>query len=130
MNFLKLLLLFLGTISLMLGVIGIVTPGLPTTPFLLLTAGLYMRSSQSFYNWLIGNKYLGHYIINYQKNKGLTKKSKAKAIIIQWIMITVSCIWGIESNNIRLIVIIAGLIGTYILLFVVPTITTSKDKLS
>lgn len=124
---LKLLFLVLGTLSLMLGIIGIVTPGLPTTPFLLLTAGLYMRSSRKFYNLLISNKYLGPYITNYQKNRGLTIKSKTNAIILQWIMISISCIWGIENNVIRMIVIAAGLTGTYILLFVIPTISQTKN---
>lgn len=123
---LKLLFLVLGTLSLMLGIIGIVTPGLPTTPFLLLTAGLYMRSSRKFYNWLISNKHLGPYIANYQKNRGLTRKAKTNAIILQWVMISISCIWGIENNIIRMIVIAAGLLGSYFLLFVIPTISPKR----
>lgn len=123
---LKLLFLVLGTLSLMLGIIGIVTPGLPTTPFLLLTAGSYMRSSRKFYNWLISNKHLGPYIANYQKNRGLTRKAKTNAIILQWVMISISCIWGIENNIIRMIVIAAGLLGSYFLLFVIPTISPKR----
>ncbi|MBW6479367.1 MAG: YbaN family protein, partial [Bacteroidales bacterium] len=60
----KILFAFLGTLSLILGVIGIFVPGLPTTPFLLLTAGLYMKSSERLYKLLISNKYLGPYILD------------------------------------------------------------------
>ncbi len=119
--------LILGTISLALGLIGIVVPGLPTTPFLLLTAGLWLRGSTRFYNWLIRNKYLGPYITNWNKNKGLTRSAKIKAIIFQWIMITISIIWGIEKDYVRGIVILAGLIGTYVLIFILPTIKTMKE---
>ncbi len=122
MNLLKTLYILLGTISLILGLVGIVVPGLPTTPFLLLTAGLYLKGSHRFYNWLIANKYFGPYITNYQKNKGLSKKAKTRAIIIQWIMITISCVWGIEKDVIRSVVIFAGLIGTCFLIFVIPTV--------
>ena len=51
-----------GTISLILGIIGIVLLILPTTPFLLLAAACYARSSEKFYNWLLNNRILGSYI--------------------------------------------------------------------
>ena len=49
MNLIKVLLIVLGTLSLCVGIIGIVVPGLPTTPFVLLTAGLYIKSSDKLY---------------------------------------------------------------------------------
>ena len=61
----KTILIILGTVSLILGVTGIFIPGLPTTPFLLLTAGLYLRSSKKLYKRLISNQYIGCYIDNY-----------------------------------------------------------------
>ncbi len=55
MTFFKAILIFLGTVSLILAVIGIFVPGLPTTPFVLLSAGLYIRSSEKLYNALISS---------------------------------------------------------------------------
>src|SRR5690554_7354260 len=48
-----------GTLSLALAIIGIIVPGLPTTPFALLSAYLYAKSSDRLYNWLLNNKILG-----------------------------------------------------------------------
>lgn len=64
----------MGVISLGLGIIGVFVPGLPTTPFLLLTAVLFARGSHRMHNWLINHKILGKYITNY-KTHGKTKKN-------------------------------------------------------
>ena len=121
MTLLKLFYISAGTLSLCLGLLGILVPGLPTTPFLLLTAALYVRSSGKLYNILISNKYTGPYILNYRKNKGLTLKGKIYAIALQWIMIGISIYWGIENQLIKYIVLAAGLIGSAIIIFVIPT---------
>ncbi|HBB92135.1 MAG TPA: DUF454 domain-containing protein [Bacteroidales bacterium] len=110
-----------GTLCLMLGVVGIFVPGLPTTPFFLLTAGLYVRSSDRLYQWLISNRYIGTYIQNWQTEKGLTLKAKAGAVILMWIMITSSVLFFIDSLPVRGIVIVVGLIGTLVMGFIVPT---------
>ena len=44
-----------GSIALLLGIIGIVVPGLPTTPFILVAAACYARASERFYRWLVHN---------------------------------------------------------------------------
>ena len=76
----KPVLVFLGTLSLIAGIAGIFVPGLPVTPFLLLTAGLYVRSSQKLYDRLISNRFVGSYISDYRKNNGMTLKSKLLAV--------------------------------------------------
>jgi len=118
-RFAKFLLILLGTISLALGVLGIFVPGLPTTPFLLLTAALYMRSSQKLYNKLIGNKYVGPYVVDFYQKKGMTLKEKVRALSLMWGMIFISTFFFIENKNIDLIVIGVGLIGTLVMGFVV-----------
>jgi len=77
--------LFLG-----LGIIGIFLPILPTTPFLLLAAACYARSSKRFYDWLIGNKWLGTYIRNYMEGKGIPLKVKVFTTSLLWITILFS----------------------------------------
>jgi uncharacterized membrane protein YbaN (DUF454 family) len=119
---LKFLWIFLGTLSLVIGVIGIVVPGLPTTAFLLLSAWLYLKSSPRLYNKLISSKYLGPYILEFQEKKGMTKRTKIHAIGTMWVMITVSCVFFIKSLTIIVFVLGLGIVGTVVMGFIVRTV--------
>ncbi|MEG2573711.1 MAG: YbaN family protein [Bacteroides sp.] len=79
--------IILGTLSLVLGVVGIFVPLLPTTPFLLLTAALYFKGSPRLYNWLLHQKHLGPYIRNYRENKAIPLKVKVASITLVWLTI-------------------------------------------
>ena len=81
----KYILIILGSICLALGVIGIFLPLLPTTPFLLLAAALYVRSSEKLYQWLIHQKYLGTYIRNFREHRALPLRAKVISISMVWI---------------------------------------------
>jgi uncharacterized protein len=89
---LKALFLTAGTICLTLGVIGIFVPLLPATPFLLIAAACYMRSSERMYNWLLNNRWCGIYIKNYRAGKGIPLKTKIIAIAFLWAAILYSTI--------------------------------------
>jgi len=65
-----------GTIFTGLGLLGILLPLLPTTPFLLLAVACYARSSKRFYCWLLNNKWFGTYLRDYRDGKGITLKVK------------------------------------------------------
>lgn len=80
----KVLLIIMGTLFIVVGVLGIFLPLLPTTPFLLLGASCYIRGSERLYNWLIHNKILGTYIRNYREKKGIPLKSKIIGISMLW----------------------------------------------
>lgn len=80
--------------SLALGIIGIFLPLLPTTPFLLLTAALYVRSSPRLYNRLLHHKYLGSYIRNFRENKAIPLRAKIISVSLIWITI-LNCIFFI-----------------------------------
>lgn len=105
------LLIAAGTLSLAVGIIGIAVPVLPTTPFLLLAAGCYLRSSPRFYNWLMTNRLFGAYIRNYIEGRGIPVKVKLFIIILLWAAIGVS-IW-----------LTANLIVTVILLIIAAGVT-------
>jgi len=90
---LRALLAVAGTISLAFGTVGIFFPILPTTPFLLVAAACYVRSSERMYNWLIHNRWFGEYIKNYQEGKGIPLKTKVFAVSILWISILVSVVF-------------------------------------
>lgn len=120
--FYKILLIILGTLFLGLGILGIFIPGLPTTPFLLLTAALYLRSSERLYQKLISNKIIGKYIKNYTEKRGITFRTKIHAIGIMWLMIGISTIFLIEIIWVRVLVLALGIIGTIVMGFVVKTV--------
>ncbi|KAF0110418.1 MAG: hypothetical protein FD147_1678 [Chloroflexi bacterium] len=83
----KTLLIICGSLCVSLGILGIFLPVLPTTPFLLLAAVCYGRSSKRFYNWLITNRWSGAYIRNYRENRGMTLKHKILEISLLWLAI-------------------------------------------
>ena len=81
----KHLLVFGGILSLVLGIIGIFVPLLPTTPFLLLSAALFFRSSPRLYNWLINQKHLGPYIRNFREYRAIPLRAKIISVSLIWI---------------------------------------------
>lgn len=76
--------ILLGTLSMIVGIIGIFLPVLPTTPLLLLTAWCYYRGSDRLYEWLMGHPYLGRHIKNFRENKIIPRKAKAYILIMLW----------------------------------------------
>ena len=76
----KLFMIIAGTVCLVLGIIGIFVPLLPTTPFLLLSAAVYFRGSERLYNWLINHKYLGTYIRNFREHKAIPLHAKILSV--------------------------------------------------
>ena len=85
------LLLAIGWLSVTLGIIGIFLPVLPTTPFLLLAAACFARSSRRFYLWLVHHKHLGPWIRDYLEGNGIPLKGKVYAIGLMWASIGLSC---------------------------------------
>ncbi len=85
-------LLTIGWLSVALGVLGIFLPLLPTTPFLLLAAACFMRSSKRFYLWLVEHPQLGPWIRDYLAGEGIPRKAKIYAISLMWLSIGISCV--------------------------------------
>jgi uncharacterized membrane protein YbaN (DUF454 family) len=111
------LLLAAGTLSLAIGIVGIFVPILPTTPFLLLAAGCYLRSSQRFYNWLMGNRFFGNYIRNYIEGRGIPLKVKLFIIILLWVTIGIS-IWLVAKPLVTIILLIVAVGVTLHIIFI------------
>jgi uncharacterized protein len=99
----KKLLVVLGFISLTLGVIGIVIPLLPTTPFLLLAAACFLKGSDRVYQWLMNHKLFGEYIRNFREHKAIPLRTKIFAISLLWITILFSIFYVVESIYLRLL---------------------------
>ncbi|MCX7683411.1 MAG: YbaN family protein [Anaerolineae bacterium] len=83
----RILLIALGTLFVALGILGMFLPVLPTTPFLLLAAICYGRSSRRFYHWLMTNRWCGAYIRNYREGRGIPLVEKVLTILLLWLTI-------------------------------------------
>jgi uncharacterized protein len=106
-----------GTFFLVLGIIGIMIPILPTTPFLLLAAICYARSSQRMHNWLLGNRIFGIYIRNYLAGRGMPLKIKIFTLFILWLGISLTAAFGVQHWALRmLLILIAAGVSVHIIL--------------
>lgn len=109
-------LLVVGTSSLAAGIAGIFVPILPTTPFLLLSAACYLRSSRRFYHWLTSNRLFGEYVRNYLERRGVTLRLKVCSLTLLWTTIGCSAAFATDTLWIRiLLAVIAVAVTAHIL---------------
>ena len=118
--FIKILWISLGSFFVALAALGVALPGIPTTPFLILAAACYIRSSQKLYDWLISNKTFGPYLKDYREGKGIPKKAKILAISMIILFVGSSVIFGIEDQILKIVVGVLGLTGLLYVIFKVP----------
>lgn len=111
-----------GTVCLVLGSVGIFLPILPTTPFLLLAAACYLRSSDRMHEWLLSNRWFGDYIKNYQEGRGIPMKTKMVAITILWVTILFSAFFALDGILIAQIALFAIALGVSAHLIRLPTL--------
>lgn len=97
------LLLAGGAMALGLGVLGVFLPLLPTTPFLLLAAACFARSSRRFHDWLLGHRVLGRYIRDYREGRGMPLRAKIVALALLWGSIGSSALLVVELLWVRLL---------------------------
>jgi len=103
--------LVLGTLSLGIGMIGVVIPVLPTTPFLLMASFFYLRSSKRMYNWLITHKVFGSYIYCYMTYHAISPRTKNGALLFLWATLGFSII-VIPGWYIKLFLLFVGIAVT------------------
>jgi len=95
----------LGLIAVLLGLIGIALPLLPTTPFMLLAAYCFSRSSPYLHNKLLSNKVVGPIIVDWEAAGIIRLKTKWVASITMLALVSYPLIFKIQSNAIKLMVI-------------------------
>lgn len=124
----KVVLIILGFISMGIGIVGIVTPILPTTPFLLLASFFFAKGSKRFHDWFISTKIYKKYLESFVKSKAMTLKNKFT------ILFPVSCmliITFIFVNNLHArIVLVILFIGKYLYFFTqIKTIAKEETEI-
>lgn len=93
----KIFLIIVGSVSLILGVLGIFLPMLPTTPFLLLSAAAWVKASPSLYEWLINHRVLGEYIRNFREHRAIPLRVKIISVSLVWLTIGY-CIFAVVDE--------------------------------
>ena len=125
---LRITLIIIGTISTGIGIVGIFLPILPTTPFFLLAAACYLRSSKRFHHWLLNNRFFGIYVKTYVEGKGMPLKLKILAIALIWIAIGVLVGFVVEGLVIRVILVLIHIGVTIHIILVRPRKGKEKNK--
>lgn len=111
----KVLLMVIGTISLILALIGVFFPVLPTTPFVLVSLACFMNTSEKMHHFVMTNKHLGPYARAYANGEGIPKKAKYKAVFMIWLTIGSSVIFILDKMPLRImLLVIATLVSIYI----------------
>ena len=119
--FVKSFLLLLGFIFVGLGFIGIVIPGMPTTVFMILAAACFAKSSPKFEQWILDLPGIGRLVQDHRDGLGMPQKSKAIAITMMVVAVTLSIIFAITSTLIQILVGGVGIIGVWYVGVRVPT---------
>jgi len=95
-----------GTICLIAGVIGAFVPILPTTPFLLLAAACYLRSSPRAHRWLVNSRFPGLYIRHYYSGGGLPLGLKLATVGLLWLTIGYSVLYVVDTSAVRVLLVL------------------------
>lgn len=98
----------LGLLLTGIGILGIVTPVLPTTIFLLMAGGLFVKASPSLFFWLHRNRITGPFLKAYTEGAGLSRKRKTGIIVLLWVTLLISA-WLLRE--IWWVLIILGSVG-------------------
>ena len=105
----------LGTMFLLVGILGVILPLLPATPFLLLASACYVRGSTTLHSWLMSHRYLGPYITNIRDRRGMPIKAKIITITVLWISLLLS-MYRVDSLLLDSTLLIVGIGVTTLIL--------------
>ena len=101
-----------------LGAVGVAVPGLPTTPFVVLAAACFARSSPRLYRWLIEHRLFGPLIRDFRAGKGVSLRVKVWALTCMALFVGYALGPGLPEGRLLARVVVAGvaLIGAVYLL--------------
>ena len=116
----KLLLNTIGCLAVLLGILGIFLPLLPTTPFLLLASACFARGSTRMHAWLLGNKVFGKYLSDFEQGRGIPRRAKITILVLMWASLAYSML-RLQRTGLTLMLLCIGAGVTIYLLRYVPT---------
>lgn len=117
---LRYLFVALGVACCVLGLVGVFVPVLPTTPFLLLAAALFVRSSPRLYRRLMGHRLLGPYLQRFLRDRALPLRVKAVSVALVWLSLTYGAVCVVRAEWARGL-LLAVAVGVTVHLLRFPT---------
>ena len=101
-----------------LGLLGVLLPGLPTTPFMILAAACFSRSSDRLYNWILNHPSFGPMVRRFRDGKGIPPKIKVIALVSIVIFVSFAVLFAMPKSLVilRIITGLAGIIGIWYIL--------------
>ncbi|HEP0497834.1 TPA: DUF454 family protein [Enterobacter kobei] len=120
------ILIIIGWLAVVLGTLGVVLPLLPTTPFILLAAWCFARSSPRFHHWLLYRSWFGGYLRHWQKHRAMPPDAKPRAIAVILMTFAIS-LWLVKMMWVRILLLI---ILTCLLIFMwrIPVVDEKQQK--
>ena len=105
-----------GSLSLLLGLVGVVLPGLPTTPFVLLAGACYAKASPRLHAWLLNHRWMGPMLRDWEAHRSLTRRTKTIAVVSMLVMVSFS-IWSFRHRWIaQVVLVVLGAVGAWVVL--------------
>lgn len=121
------ILMAVGVVCVGLGIAGVFIPLLPTTPFLLVAAACFIRSSDRLYDWLMNNRWVGGHIRNYMEHRATTPATKVGSITMLWCALALAGALFTQSWAVRSLLLLIG-VGVTVHLATLKTIRPESDR--
>ena len=115
--------LALGTLALVLGVIGIFLPLLPTTPFVLLAAACYARGSRRFHEWLLAQRTFGPIVHEWERHRSIPYRTKVTAVVLMSLTLGTSIVFFVKPMWLKVALAVMG-VGLAVWMYRMP----SRDR--
>lgn len=106
----------LGILCVILAALGVLLPGLPATPFLLLASYSFARSSRKMHDWLVNNRIFGPILADFIEKKGIRLRIKIYSILLMWGMMLFSVFYLIDTNTVKYVAAAGVIVGTFAVL--------------
>lgn len=124
-DYMKIIYVILGFVSMGLGIAGSFLPGLPTVPFLLLASFFFARGSERFHGWFTQTRIYKNYLEDFEKNRSMTLKAKIGLLCLSSTMIAFP-IFLLKNNYLRLALILVVIFKYYYFIFRIKTLKPDK----
>jgi uncharacterized membrane protein YbaN (DUF454 family) len=122
----RIIFFILGWLCFVTGIVGILVPVLPTTPFLLLATFLFANSSPRFHAWIQRTRVYRRYVVPFKESGGIPLGQKIRILLVSFAIMGVSA-WAVPRVFVWVILAAVALWLLYLMLIRIPTIPKNQE---